>query len=98
MISITTRLWCQRAMQHGGGKTVAIDAYRLERAQCDSQCIGSLEADEPEAPCRTSHRGCVGSFTSAMAIAVSPALAFIQVSDQPSIEMTMSEDLAVFCP
>jgi hypothetical protein len=48
MIAITICEWCQRAMQHGGGKTVAIDAAARERAQCDSQCIGSLEARKPE--------------------------------------------------
>jgi hypothetical protein len=34
-------------MQHGGGKTVAIDEAALERAQCDSQCIGSVDAEKP---------------------------------------------------
>jgi hypothetical protein len=46
-IALTTCIWCQRTMQHGGGKTVAIDASALERAQCDSQCIGSLDGDGP---------------------------------------------------
>jgi hypothetical protein len=49
MIAITTCMWCQRAMQHGGGKTVAIGQTTLERAQCDSQCIGSIDVDSPEA-------------------------------------------------
>jgi hypothetical protein len=47
MIALTTCIWCQRTEQHGGGKTVAIGEAAVERAQCDSQCIGSLEADEP---------------------------------------------------
>jgi hypothetical protein len=45
MIAMTTCEWCQRTMQHGGGKSVAIHAASLERAQCDSQCIGSLDAE-----------------------------------------------------
>jgi hypothetical protein len=47
MIALTTCIWCQRTMQHGGGKTVAISAASLERARCDSQCIGSLDTDDP---------------------------------------------------
>jgi hypothetical protein len=43
MIAMTTCPWCQRTVQHGGGKSVAIPAASFERAQCDSQCIGSLE-------------------------------------------------------
>lgn len=45
MIAITTCEWCQRAMQHGGGKTVAIGDAALGRAQCDAQFIGSLDPD-----------------------------------------------------
>jgi hypothetical protein len=48
MIAVTRCDWCKRAVQHGGGKTVAIDEAALERATCDAQCIGSLD-DEPEA-------------------------------------------------
>jgi hypothetical protein len=47
MIAITTCEWCQRTIQHGGGRSVAIRAASLERAQCDSQCIGSLDASGP---------------------------------------------------
>jgi hypothetical protein len=47
MIALTTCIWCQRTVQHGGGTTVAIDEVALERAQCDSQCIGPVDADEP---------------------------------------------------
>jgi hypothetical protein len=47
MIALTTCIWCQRTVQQGGGKMLAINGAALERAQCDSQCIGSLDAEEP---------------------------------------------------
>lgn len=46
-IAVTICEWCKRATQHGGGKTVAIDEGALERAQCDAQHIGSIDADVP---------------------------------------------------
>jgi hypothetical protein len=50
MIAMTTCEWCKRTLQHGGGKSVAIPAASFERAQCDSQCIGSLDAPGEVAP------------------------------------------------
>jgi hypothetical protein len=49
MIALTTCLWCKRTVQHGGGKTVAVDAPVLERAQCDAQVIGRLDGDPEKA-------------------------------------------------
>jgi hypothetical protein len=47
-IAITRCDACRRAVQHGGGKAVAIGRAALERAECDAQIIGSLDG-EPEA-------------------------------------------------
>ena len=47
-IAITTCEWCKRSMQHGGGRRFAIDTRTRQRAECDAQFIGSLEADAPE--------------------------------------------------
>jgi hypothetical protein len=45
MIAVTVCEWCHRAMQHGGGRSVAIGDSTLERAQCDAQVIGSIASD-----------------------------------------------------
>jgi hypothetical protein len=39
---------CDRASQLGGGVAVPVDPAALERARCDAQHLGSLDADAPE--------------------------------------------------
>jgi len=46
-IAITTCAWCKRSMQQGGGKCLALDNGARQRAECDAQHIGSIDADEP---------------------------------------------------
>jgi hypothetical protein len=47
-VAITQCESCKRAWQDGGGQRVEIDAPSVERACCDAQQIGSLDAAVPE--------------------------------------------------
>jgi hypothetical protein len=46
-IAITVCQRCKQGWQDGAGKTVAIDAAAVERAHCDAQHIGDLDAAVP---------------------------------------------------
>ena len=46
-IAITSCAWCKRSTQHGGGKCFALDNATRQRAECDAQHIGSIDADAP---------------------------------------------------
>jgi hypothetical protein len=44
-IAVTVCSACKQGWQHGGGVKVPIDAAAVERAECDAQHIGSIDAD-----------------------------------------------------
>jgi hypothetical protein len=46
-IAVTVCERCKQGWQDGGGATVAIDAAAVERAHCDAQHIGALDAAVP---------------------------------------------------
>ncbi|HEY0989195.1 MAG TPA: hypothetical protein VGD80_19135 [Kofleriaceae bacterium] len=47
-IAITQCEWCGRGWQNGAGREIDIDRNVIERARCDAELIGSLDADQPE--------------------------------------------------
>ncbi len=46
-LAVTQCAQCKKAWQDGGGVRVAIDEVALARAECDTQHIGSLDAEQP---------------------------------------------------
>ena len=47
-ISITQCEQCRQGWEYAAGKRIAIEKSAMERAECDAQWIGSLEAQHPE--------------------------------------------------
>jgi hypothetical protein len=47
-IAITQCEWCGRGWQNGAGRQVDVGRDVVERARCDAELIGSIDADEPE--------------------------------------------------
>ena len=47
-IAITQCEWCGRGWQNGAGRQVDVAHEVVERARCDAELIGSVDADEPE--------------------------------------------------
>jgi hypothetical protein len=47
-VAITQCEWCGRGWQNGAGREVEVGLDVVERARCDAELIGSLDADEPE--------------------------------------------------
>jgi hypothetical protein len=52
-IAITTCDTCKRAWQDGGGVSGEISPAALERARCDAQEIGRVDAEQPERATQT---------------------------------------------
>src|SRR5262245_6973504 len=47
-IALTMCEWCGRGWQNGAGREVDVGPEVLERARCDAELLGSMDADEPE--------------------------------------------------
>ena len=46
-IAITVCESCRRGWQNGGGREIEVGPEVIERARCDAELIGSLEAEQP---------------------------------------------------
>ncbi|HEU0034381.1 MAG TPA: hypothetical protein VFQ53_27350 [Kofleriaceae bacterium] len=47
-VSVTTCKDCKRGWQHGAGRAFDLDPASVERACCDAEYLGDLEAEHPE--------------------------------------------------
>jgi hypothetical protein len=46
-IALTVCEVCKQGWQEGGGRKIAVDAATVERAECDAQHLGSIDAEVP---------------------------------------------------